>query len=114
MDVKLTAYRQLVKGILTRYAALFNRKPIPGTEDEVVFDEERDHYIWHTIGWNGNKRVWDTAVYVRLRNGKFWIEIDWTEQGIATDLLEAGIPNEDIVLAFHHPEVRPYTEFAVS
>jgi hypothetical protein len=37
-----------------------------------------------------------------------------TEDGIATDLLEAGVPKEDIVLAFHAPEMRPYTEFAVA
>jgi hypothetical protein len=39
MDTKLMAYRQLIKGILTKYAALFNRKPVPGAEDEVVFTE---------------------------------------------------------------------------
>ncbi|MEZ4707425.1 MAG: element excision factor XisI family protein [Caldilineaceae bacterium] len=44
----------------------------------------------------------------------FYIEIDWTEEGIATELLAAGVPNADIVLVFHHPIVRPYTEFAVA
>ena len=42
------------------------------------------------------------------------IEEDWTEEGIATDLLEAGVPHEDIVLAFHPPEKRPLTDFAVA
>ncbi|MEZ4861109.1 MAG: element excision factor XisI family protein [Caldilineaceae bacterium] len=51
---------------------------------------------------------------MRLHNDKFYIEVDGTEQGIATDLLEAGVPKEDIVLAFHHPAMRPYTEFAVA
>ena len=36
------------------------------------------------------------------------------EEGIAAHLLEAGIPKEDIVLAFHSPDMRPYTEFAVT
>ena len=26
----------------------------------------------------------------------------------------AGVPKEDIVLAFHAPEMRPYTEFAAA
>jgi len=43
-----------------------------------------------------------------------WIEQDWTEKGIATELLESGVPNEDIVLGFRHPERRPLTEFAVA
>ena len=37
-----------------------------------------------------------------------------TLEGLATELVEAGIPKEDIVLAFHAPEMRPLTEFAVA
>ncbi|MFN0112370.1 MAG: element excision factor XisI family protein, partial [Blastocatellia bacterium] len=33
---------------------------------------------------------------------------------IATDLEEAGVPKEDIVLGFQPPKVRPYTEYAVA
>ncbi len=109
---KLAKYRQLIKQILTHYAELINRRPKPNKETEVVFDEERDHYMLVTVGWSDSRRIRGTTVYVRLRNGKFWIEEDWTENGIATDLVEAGVPKEDIVLAFHPPEVRPYTEFA--
>ena len=36
------------------------------------------------------------------------------EEGIATALLAAGVPKEDIVLAFHSPEKRKYTEFAIA
>ena len=35
-----------------------------------------------------------------------------TEEGITTDLLQAGVPKEDIVLAFQAPEERQFTEFA--
>jgi hypothetical protein len=55
---------------------------------------------------------------VRIRNSKFYIEIapngHPTEAGIATELLAAGVPKDDIVLAFHHPSMRPYTEFIVA
>jgi hypothetical protein len=111
---KLGKYRSLIKQILSRYAELVNRRPKPDKETFVVFDEERDHYFLHSIGWENSHRIWTTTAYVRIRDGKFWIEIDWTEEGIATDLLEAGVPKEDIVLAFHHPSMRPYTEFAVA
>ncbi len=52
------------------------------------------------------------TVYIRLRDGKLWIEEDWTEDGIATDFVAAGIPKEDIVLAFHEPTMRQYIDFA--
>jgi hypothetical protein len=114
MAGQLTNYRELLKTILMRYADLINRNPEPDEETEVIFDEERDHYILHTVGWSKEGRVLDTTIYVRLRHDKFWIEVDWTETGIANDLLAAGVPKEDIVLAFHHPEVRPLTEFAIA
>ncbi len=114
MDSKIELYKNFIKRILTRYEELINRRPESGQETELVLDEKRNRYLLHTIGWQGTKRIWNTTLYVRIRNGKVWIEIDWTENGLATDLLEAGVPKEDIVLAFHHPEVRPYTEFAIA
>ncbi|MGI2904577.1 element excision factor XisI family protein [Tolypothrix sp. VBCCA 56010] len=42
------------------------------------------------------------------------IEEDRTENGIATDIVRAGVPKEDIVLAFHEPNMRQYTDFAVA
>ena len=35
------------------------------------------------------------------------------EDGIAEELINAGIPKSDIVLGFHEPEIRQYTGFAV-
>lgn len=111
---KLIEYRRIIKQLLLRYAELIGRRPKPGKDFEVVFDEERDHYMLISVGWSGQQRVRGTTVYVRLRNGKFWIEEDWLEQGIASDLLEHGVPKQDIVLAFQPPDMRPLTEFAVA
>lgn len=111
---KLTNYRTLVKRLLTDWQALISRQPAPGVETVCVFDEERDHYLLLNLGWSQRRRVRGTTLYVRLHNGKFWIEEDWTEDGIATHLVKAGVPKEDIVLAFHPPEMRPLTEFAVA
>lgn len=111
---KLTNYRALVKQLLTKHAELINRHSKSDIETELSFDEERDHYMLLRVGWSPQGRVRGATIYVRLRNDKFWIEEDWTEDGIATELLEAGVPKEDIVLAFDPPEMRPYTEFATA
>ncbi|USR93219.1 XisI protein [Phormidium yuhuli AB48] len=44
---------------------------------------------------------------------KVWIHQDGLEDGIADELLNAGIPQDKIVLGFHHPDLRPYTGFAI-
>jgi hypothetical protein len=59
-------------------------------------------------------RINGITTYVRIRDSKFWIEEDWTEEGIANELINAGVPKEDIVLAFHNPKMRSHTEFAVA
>ena len=114
MDTKLKKYQKIIQNLLNRYAEIINRRPKPEREVVVVCDIERNHYQLNRIGWDGDRRIWQTIVYVRLRKEKFWIEIDGLEDGIATDLLDAGVPNEDIVLAFHHPTLRPHTEFAIA
>jgi hypothetical protein len=39
---------------------------------------------------------------------------DNTEDGVATDLMRMGVPKERIVLAFHRPDVRAHSGFAVA
>ncbi|MEK0185831.1 element excision factor XisI family protein [Microcoleus anatoxicus] len=50
---------------------------------------------------------------VDCKDGKIWIQRDRTEAGIGNELVAAGAPKEDIVLAFKAPYVRQFTEFAV-
>lgn len=111
---KLTEYPTLIKRILTEYVELSNRHPNSDIETFLIVDEAKAHYIWMNLGWQHGERITGMTVYVRIREGKFWIEEDWTEEGIATALIHEGVPKEDIVLAFHEPKMRQYTDFAVA
>jgi hypothetical protein len=53
-------------------------------------------------------------VHVDLIDGKFWIQRDGTERGIAQELLDTGVPKDRIVLAFRSPAKRQLTDFAVT
>ena len=109
---KLDSYRHLIQKILTEYYQLGAKSISSKLEDVLVFDEQHDHYLLIVMGWEGEERIKGNTIHVRLRDGKIWIEEDWTEDGVATDLLQAGVPRSDIVLAFHPPHLRLYTEFA--
>jgi hypothetical protein len=89
-----------------------NRSRLNGVVAECAFDEERDQYLVILTGWHNRERVRTDYLHVRIRDGKVWIEEDNTEEGIATELVRVGVPREDIVLAFHPPELRHLTEFA--
>lgn len=109
---RLETYRTILKEVLKQQAELMRRNSQTDIETELTFDEERDHYMLLRMGWTPQGRLFVPTLYARLRNGKIWIENDWTEEGLATGLLERGVPPEDVVLAFHPPEMRAYTEFA--
>jgi hypothetical protein len=49
---------------------------------------------------------------VDLIGGKFWIQRDGTEEGIASEFVREGIPKDRIVLAFRRPQTRRHTEYA--
>lgn len=111
---QLNTYRTIIKEVLTRYYELDLEQPIAGIEPILAFDEGRDHYFWAQVGWNQTGRSCGSTVYIRIKDGKVWVEEDLTEDGVTNDLLDAGIPKHDIVLGFQHPQERALTEFAVA
>ena len=109
---KSTQYRTIIKGIINHYASI--RPSVGEIEVETIFDEAGDHYEMMQIGWIGKRRVHGSVLHIDIRNGKAYIQHDGIEGGAAEELVEAGIPREDIVLAFHPPSVRKYTEYAIA
>lgn len=110
---KLTRYRQIVRDALTPIA----QRPYsaPSIIHEAVFDETNDRYLVMTIGWEGGtRRLHHCLIQLDIIDGKIWIQRDGTEDGIAYELEDAGVPKSDIVLAFHPEHVRPHTGYAVA
>jgi hypothetical protein len=106
------AYRAIVKRILQEVADM-----TPSERDirtELVCDDALGHYQLGQVGWENKRRVDDVFVHIDVINGKVWLQHDGTNLRIAEDLTRAGVPKEDIVLAFHHPSRRQDTEYAVT
>jgi hypothetical protein len=104
-------YRQLVQTLLLEYSKIkANNEEV---EAEAIFDVERDRYQVVHVGWSNKRRVYGCILHVDIKDGKIWIQHDGTEGGIANELVEQGVPKHDIVLAFHSPFKRQFTEFAV-
>ncbi|HSK03408.1 MAG TPA: XisI protein [Kofleriaceae bacterium] len=106
----IASYADILKRIIREYAEI---KPSYGdVQVEAIFDDAQGHYELMYAGWHGSRRIHGSVIHADIRDGKVWIQHDGTEQGIADDLVEAGIPKEHIVLAFHPPSKRPFTSFA--
>ena len=105
-------YRQYIQQILSERAERASRQHTePEYAVQTLFDKEQDRYQLMYVGWRGNKRDFGCVLHAEIKAGKIWIQHDGTEEGLANRLVAMGVPNQDIVLAFHEPEVRQYTDF---
>ncbi|MBC6476227.1 MAG: XisI protein [Hormoscilla sp. GM102CHS1] len=109
---KLNTYRQVVQQVVAHHAQY------SASQEQIealsICDATNDNYILLDVGWDRTGRVHDIALHLRLRDGKIWIEWDGIEEGVTQELLELGVPKEDIVLGFYRPQRRQLTEFAVN
>jgi hypothetical protein len=63
-------------------------------------DDINNRYALMQFGWDRERRVRGNLIYVRIENSKVLIEYDGIERGITQDLVQNGIPEQDIILAF--------------
>lgn len=108
----LATYREIIKKLITEYAQF---KPAYGDiEIETIFDEANEHYEMMYAGWDRHWRIHGSVLHIDIRGGKVWIQHDGTETGVVEELVEMGIPQDKIVMAFHSPDIRKYTPYAVA
>jgi XisI protein len=109
---KLENYRSFVQKLLSQYAQ--NDSLNEDVEVQLIFDIQRDHYQWMNVGWDGLKRVYYCIMHFDIRDEKIWLQQNLTDQNPAAELLEMGVPREDIVLGLQPPSKRPYTDYGVA
>ena len=109
---RVAEYRALVKRIIQEYADF-----LPAYADvqaQTVFDDEHGHYILYHTGWDGKQCIHGSVIHIDIRFDKIWAQHDGTKDGIVDELLEAGVPEKQIVLGFHAPVQRKLTPFAIA
>ena len=103
-------YRKFIQNLLTEHALQVWDERI---QAQIIVDTEKDHYLLLYVGWRNQKRVYGPVLHWDIIDSKIWIQQDGTEVGIANELVNLGVPKQDIVLAFDPPLVRQFTDFAV-
>lgn len=107
----LEEYRNYIKQLLTAYSQY--EKSESEVEAQTIFDTEHDHYQLVYVGWTNKRRVYGCVLHLDIKNGKIWIQHNGTEANIADELVALGVAKQDIVLGFHAPYKRQFTDFAV-
>ena len=111
---RLELYRISIKAFLRQYADATAQHPDPDVEVELVFDTENDRYLLLDVGWDGKKRIHHCIFHFDIKDGKIWLQENNTDCEVDKDLEEMGISKQEIVVGFHHPSVREYSDFAVA
>ena len=104
--------KQIIRRLIERLAEIDPNEPIDATIK--VVDEPGGHYLLFNNAWKDGRRYYGCFLHIDIYpDGKIWIQHDGTEGGIANELVDRGVPKHDIVLGFHSPFKRQFTDFAV-
>jgi hypothetical protein len=83
-------------------------------ETQLIIDSDRDHYLLLRVGWEGEKRINHSVFYFDIKDGKIWVQENNTDIELDKDLEEMGIFKKEIVVGFHHPKMREYSDYAIA
>ncbi len=110
----VSRYRQIVREVLQPYTEI-EYANVDATNG-LICDEGGDRYLILSTGWSEvpRRRVHGCLIHLDIIDGKVWVQRDGTEDGVAGELEEAGIPRTDIVLGFQEPAVRHLTDYAAA
>lgn len=102
-------YKEIVKELIEYVYSL-----CPTSKDveiQKITDDDNGHYLLYSVGWQGSDWVYGSFVHIDVReNGRVWLQHDGTDLKIADELIERGIPKDNIVVGFQPPYVRPMME----
>jgi len=103
-------YSELIQNLINEQAELRRSGYVAV---ETIFDKEQHHYLLVQVGWVNGHWVYGCIFHLDIIEGKIYIQQNNTELSIASKLVDLGVPKTDIVLGFHSPFKRKFTEYAV-
>ncbi|HBY78123.1 MAG TPA: XisI protein [Cyanobacteria bacterium UBA11148] len=108
---RVKEYQEIVQKVITDYATSGSYKG--DIERQLIFDTVRNHYQILNIGWDNQRRIFGCVLHMDIKNDKIWIQYNGTEVDFAEELVQLGVPRQNIVIGFHTPFMRKLTEYAV-
>ena len=109
---RLDFYRKCLQEFLRTYSTYGSKNP--EIETQLIFDTVNDRYLLFRTGWDNQKRIHNCIFHFDIKDDKIWIQENNTDIEVDKELEEMGISKKELVVGFHHPSVREYSEYAVS
>ena len=99
-------YQDILIEWLTAYAAKSKLANMPNIENRVIADRENNSFQLMRIGWQGERHVFSVVFHFDIKDGKIWFQRNTTELEVVDELVEMGIPEEEIIIGFIPPYAR--------
>ena len=96
----LIQYRETIQQQLQEYTEI--PYAYGDLQCRLIISEDRNNFLLITQGWEDDLQVHGCLVHVEVIGDKIWIHRDGLEDGIALDLVNAGIPKNQIFWGFIH------------
>ncbi len=108
---KVKQYRKMVRGMLSEIAHRFRSNS--DWEILEIYDEEHGQYLLYTDGWKNESRDYGCFMHIEVKdNGIIWLRRDGTDLDIGQQILDQGVTKKEMVIGFHSPMMRSWTDFA--
>lgn len=108
---KLEIYRHRIQELLLDCS---QHQPAHGEiEVETIFDVERNRYLIVHLGWDRKTWMHSCIIHIDIKDEKIWLQWNATERDLAAELVASGVDKNDIVIGFHTPFMRKFTQYAV-
>jgi len=109
---RIDAYRQIILKVFNEYEKIPYK--YGDIKNEIIISNDANRYLLLMTGWQEDHRIYGCLIHIDIINGKLWVQNDNTERGVVEDMARYGVPKEDIVLGFRHPDIRQYTGYAAA
>jgi hypothetical protein len=113
---KAQRYRQIAQTVSSELAAFFE-KAYSKSGGEIMFinDKAKGQFLIFNDSWQHETRDYGCVCHIEVKdNGRVWLRHDGTDIEIGQQLLDAGIEKSDLVIGFHSPKMREWSDFAVA
>ena len=80
---------------------------------KITDDPVNDQCLLFRTGWDNQKWIHNCIFHFDIKDDKIWIQENNTDIEVDKELEEMGISKKEIVVGFHHPSMREYSEYAV-
>lgn len=111
---RVNQYRQAIQTFLHDYVTARRAKSGQDIGIETIFDRDNDRYLVLDIGWDGSRRIHNCIFHFDIKDGKIWIQENNTDIEVDEELEAMGIAKTELVIGFHHPAMREYSDYAVA